>query len=320
MYEKVFKKMVFTHLFDMLGEALTVLVTLDVIIAENKNFVAYWTMYNRMFLSTRDNPTPFGATKKDIRYLEKFCRKLTTKILTKKLFLEYNSDLSKAIAEELGKDGISKNKELYEMYNEYLNDKVKTISEDLNFNENSHRPLLSLLTNYALMRALFTKKEESSLYKKIWSIQKICPLIVVYNNLTLNIGNFLSVVCPLKKKPTLDPKSVSTFLQDTLTKYDNNFTAFVNQSFMKVVTWIFEVNGRLFSILEEGDRLEEVVEQRAMIILKGINMAYEIKKTVKQLILLHQAFAKNLDADILNGILQCVEMLKSMEEIIDKKR
>lgn len=142
----------------------------------------------------------------------------------------------------------------------------------------------------------------------------------MYNNLTLNIGNFLSVVCPLKKKPTLDPKSVSTFLGDTLTKYDNSFTAFVNQSFMKVVAWIFEVNGRLFSVLEEGDRLEEVVEQRAKIILKGINMAYEIKKTVKQLILLHQAFAKNLDADILNGILQCVEMLKSMEEVIDKKR
>ena len=312
--------MVFTHLFDMLGEALTVLVTLDVIVAENKNFVAYWTMYNRMFMTTRDNPTPFGATKKDIRYLEKFCRKLTTKILTKKLFLEYNSDLSKAISEELGKDGISKNKEFYEMYNEYLSDKVKTISEDLNINENSHKPLLSLLTNYALMRALFTKKEESSLYKKIWAIQKVWPLIVVYNNLTLNIGNFLSVVCPLKKKPSLDPKSVSTFLQDTLTKYDNSFSAFVNQTFMKVVVWIIEVNGRLFSVLEDGDRLEEVVEQRARIILKGINMAYEIKKTVKQLILLHQAFAKNLDADILNGILQWVEMLKSMEEIIDKKR
>ena len=50
MYDKVFKKMNFTHFFDMLGEALTVLVTLDVIVSENKNFVAYWNMYNRMFL------------------------------------------------------------------------------------------------------------------------------------------------------------------------------------------------------------------------------------------------------------------------------
>lgn len=97
---------------------------------------------------------------------------------------------------------------------------------------------------------------------------------------------------------------MTTFLQDTLTKFDSNFISYVNQTFMKVVVWIIEVNGRLFSALEEGDRLEEVVELRAKILLKGINMGYEIKRTVKQLILLHQAFGKNLDAEILNGILQ----------------
>jgi len=235
------------------------------------------------------------------------------------LFLEYNSDLAKTIGDELGKDGISKNKEFYEKYNEYLKYKVKVIEEELHIKENSQKPLLSLLTNYALMRALFTKKEDSALYKKIWSLQKICPLIVVYNNLTLNIGNFLSVVCPMKKKPTLDPKSVSIFLGDTLHRFDSNFLSFVNNTFMKVVVWIIEVNGRLFSALEESDKLENLVDRRAQTIIKGINMAYEIKRTVKQLLFLHQAFGKNLDKDILNGILQCIEMLKSMEESIEKK-
>jgi len=141
----------------------------------------------------------------------------------------------------------------------------------------------------------------------------------VYNNLTLNVGNFLTVVCPLKKKPTLDPKSVGNFLNDTLVRFDNNFLAFVNTQFMRVVTWIIEVNGRLFSVLEDGDRLDVVVENRAHIIVKGINMAYEIKRTLKQLLFLHQAFGKNLEQNILNGILQCIEMLKSMEETIQRK-
>jgi len=319
MYDKVFKRINFTHFFDMLGEALTVLVTLDVIVTENKNFVAYWTMYNRMFLKSRDNPQFFGTNKKDIRYLEKFCKRLTSKILTKQLFLEYNKDLATAINEELGKDGICKNKELYEKYNDYLKLKVKVIEDELHIKENSHKPLLSLLTNYAMMRSLYPKKEESSLYKKIWSLQKICPLIVVYNNLTLNVGNFLTVVCPLKKKPKLDPKSVPHFLSDTLGNFDANFIGFVNKNFMKVVTWIIEVNSRLFTSLEEGDKLEKIVELRAQVIIKGINMAYEIKRTVKQLLFLHQAFGKNLDQDILNGVLQCIEMLKSMEEAIEKK-
>jgi len=165
LYDKVFKKMVFHHFFDMLGEALSVLVTLDVIVSENKNFVAYWNMYNRMFLKCRSNPEPYGATKKNIKYLERFCRRLTTKILTKQLFLEYNKDLATTIASELGKDGISKNKEFYEKYMEYLTVKVKNIEEELHIKENSHKPLLALLTNYALMRALFTKKEDKKLYK-----------------------------------------------------------------------------------------------------------------------------------------------------------
>ena len=320
MYDKVFKKVIFNHFFDMLGEALTVLVTIDVIVTENKNFKAYWEAYNIMFLKTRDNPGPYGATKKEIRQLEKFCRKLTTKILTKQLFLEYNSDLAKAIGDELGKDGISKNKIFYEKYMEYLTNKCKVIEEELHIKENSHKPLLSLLTNYALMRALFTKKEDKTLYKKIWKLQKICPLIVVYNNLTLNVGNFLTIVCPMKKKPTLDPKSVTNYLSDVMDKFDNNFPTFVNKMFMRVVVWIIEANGRLFTSLEEGDQLERVVEKRAITIVKGINLAYEIKRSVKQLMFLHQAFGKNLDSDLLNGILQCVEMLKSMEETMERKR
>jgi len=45
----------------------------------------------------------------------------------------------------------------------------------------------------------------------------------------------------------------------------------------------------------------------------------KLNKTVKQLLFLHQAFGKNLESNILNGILQCVEMMKSMEETIQKK-
>lgn len=124
----------------------------------------------------------------------------------------------------------------------------------------------------------------------------------------------------MKKKPTLDPKSTSVFLGEVLKKFDASFPTFVNKMFMKVVVWIIEMNGRLFTALEEGDTLERVVEKRAITVIKGINLAYEIKRSVKQLLFLHQAFGKNLDSEILNGILQCIEMLKSMEETVEKKR
>lgn len=40
----------------------------------------------------------------------------------------------------------------------------------------------------------------------------MCPIIILYNNLSVNAGNFLVNICPLKKKATTDPKEIKTFL------------------------------------------------------------------------------------------------------------
>lgn len=80
-YEKIFKRMCFFELFDKLGESLAVLVTLDIIVHDNKQFIPMWTMYNKMFIKVRKTPDPYGTDKKSIKKLEKFCSKLTTKIL-----------------------------------------------------------------------------------------------------------------------------------------------------------------------------------------------------------------------------------------------
>ncbi len=50
MYEKIFKRLTFFELFDKLGESLRVLVTLDILVHENKQLVPMWTMYNKMFI------------------------------------------------------------------------------------------------------------------------------------------------------------------------------------------------------------------------------------------------------------------------------
>jgi hypothetical protein len=72
---------------------------------------------------------------------------------------------------------------------------------------NSHNEFMNLLINYSLYRKLFGI-EDKDLYKKIWSLQKMCPIIILYNNLSVNAGNFLVNICPLKKKATTDPKDI----------------------------------------------------------------------------------------------------------------
>lgn len=88
-YEKIYSKIMFTEFFDKLGEGLAILVTLDIIVHENKNFVNMWIVYNKMLIKAKKAPENFGTTKKNLRELEKFCAKLTMQILNGQLFIAF---------------------------------------------------------------------------------------------------------------------------------------------------------------------------------------------------------------------------------------
>ena len=63
-------------------------------------------------------------------------------------------------------------------------------------------------------------KKSAKLYKKIWAMQKNCPLIILYNNLCCNPGNFLTKKCPLRKETKCDPKDLKQFLLEELVVLD----------------------------------------------------------------------------------------------------
>ena len=66
---------------------------------------------------------------------------------------------------------------------------------------------MTLLTNYSMYKKLF-EIEDQKFYQRIWSLQKQCPLIILYNNLQVNPGNFLSTMCFPKKKTKVDPANI----------------------------------------------------------------------------------------------------------------
>lgn len=72
---------------------------------------------------------------------------------------------------------------------------------------------MTLLINYSLYRKLFTD-EDPKIYKKMWELQKKCPMIILYNNLTCVPGNFLNIKCPLIKPTKCDPPELMPFLKE----------------------------------------------------------------------------------------------------------
>jgi WASH complex subunit 7, N-terminal len=118
---------------------------------------------------------------------------------------------------QLKMDPINKNKEFQEQYREYLKAKIVKINMLLQnpYDMTSHQEYLNLLMMYSLFRKLFeVKDQERDTFKKIWQLQRICPIIIIYNNLKCCPGTFLDKVCPLKKpSKSLDPKELSSFLR-----------------------------------------------------------------------------------------------------------
>ncbi|EGR33140.1 hypothetical protein IMG5_060900 [Ichthyophthirius multifiliis] len=74
---------------------------------------------------------------------------------------------------------------------------------------------------------IFPKREDKKPFRLIWSLQKKCPIIEAYSHVYCYVYKFLSDVCPLSKKHSLDPAEPDTFLKryvaeqdDLIGKYD----------------------------------------------------------------------------------------------------
>ena len=128
---------------------------------------------------------------------------------------------------------------------------------------------MNLLINYSVYRKLFDI-EDSKIYKQIWSLQKLCPILVMYNNLYVVPGAFLATVCPLKKKTTVDPPDIRIFLGNELALRTKNFPIQVQQYYNRLVLWCITMNS---DRLKESERMmadKSWLKFRADLIQQGI--------------------------------------------------
>lgn len=69
------------------------------------------------------------------------------------------------------------------------------------------------------------------------------PLIIVYNNLKVQPGQFLMSMCPLAKKSnSLVPKEIGPFMGEELKQRNANFSVQIQQFYMRLVDWVIKMN------------------------------------------------------------------------------
>lgn len=193
----------------------------------------------------------------------------------------------------------SKNKDFIENYREYLKQKVTKITM-LMQNPNdmtSQSEYFNLLMMFSLNRKLFeSKDQERDTFKKIWGLQKLCPIIIIYNNLKCIPGKFLNTVCPLKKpSKSLDPKDLGAHLKNEITVRSQSFQAQTQLHYIKVIDWIVKLNS---DVLKQGPKgvgdESQYLERLSDIIVAGISLAVEIKRSTKTLMILHDTMGVTL--------------------------
>jgi hypothetical protein len=324
-YLATFKKLVYSEIFDNLGDLLVTLYIVDLIIAENTNIKTYWSQYQQMLLMARTNPAKYGCAAKKLSKLEKHCGKLYTNIMSGNLFDIYLNGLRDQIRSECGDDFVFKNKTFREKYLEYIKYKIETVATGLQNPSDMHssKSYFNLLINYALYRSLFND-QDSKVYKKLWSLQKNCPIIILYNNLCVSPGRFLSRKVPLAKQPKCDPKDYGPFLMGELATKDQEFGGKVELFYVKLVQWVIKMNSdQMLDTTFPGKEMAgqtEFLKVRANLIQGGLDMAAEIKRSMKTLILLYQTCGKQPSKARLHDIYRCIEMLKAIEVEFGNKR
>jgi hypothetical protein len=150
------------------------------------------------------------------------------------------------------------------------------------------------------------------------------PIIILYNNLCVNPGVFLVKKCPLKKATKCDPKDINQFLESELEVKDEEFEKKLDLSYIKLVQWIVKMNsGALVDAkLPSKDQSAntEFLKIRANLIITGLDMATELKRNVKNLILMYQICSQQPSKTRLHDIVRCIEMLKAIDIEFKTKR
>ena len=104
----------------------------------------------------------------------------------------------------------------------------------------------------------------------------------------VNPGTFLSTICFPKKKTKVDPPNLGEFLAQQLGDKDKLFPSQIQHYYMRLVQWITFMNSDSLKDSEKMIRDKNFLKVRANQIANGIQLATEIKRSLKSYLLLFQ--------------------------------
>ena len=113
-------------------------------------------------------------------------------------------------------------------------------------------------------------------------------------------------------------------MKEELVIKDESFMRKIDDFYVKLVNWIVNMNSDLLTDsrmkVKDIARNTEFLKVRANLIIVGLDLATDIKRNIKSLLLMYQTCGKQPSKSRLHDIVRGIEFLKTIEIEFIKKR
>ncbi|XP_065176385.1 WASH complex subunit 4-like [Sycon ciliatum] len=297
----------FRIVYEHLGMLLSVLLTLDEIIASNIVLKDHWSQYKRMMKSVHSQASRFGVEDQELRPFEKLMQRLEGELMDGLILancLEQPFDEGHIL--------VSANPTLMEEF--LINMKAIFAYLEARIGENNEMEqrfqFLSLCLLFTLHFQVW-RTADKKFFLQVFNMYKKLPAIHLCANIVWFPNDFLLRAIPSLMK-VVDKKHINALNASRtqwLTSNGQNLTRDAHNYYLQVTQWAV----RMENTLRRGNSLAEDLSNRAVVFITGLLYAYQLSHHVRTVMNLHVRLQKPMNKSSVLALCRMVELMKTVQ-------
>ncbi len=327
LYRSTFQNTHVAIVFTALGRLLATLASLDSLIASNDMIGECWGYYKTMISYVRTDVEAFGTDADGLSTFERMLVSIDQTVLIGDIFKGCVEQNFEQYVDEDAQEPISINvrgnglffTELVFSLRQQIDIALRVLGTAAELPTHKY-DVMSGVCLYVLYRKLLPARNEpdAKLYKYLWEVQKLVPVVVVGDSVLWSPGDFLTKYAFLEiKKP--DPVNPAAHRRQYITTYDGQMPARTASLLSQVQAWLVLAESRIQPNLRHDSNTDQALDLRGSILLKGLSLAHRASTLTKQSLVMHTVMQVPLTKGALMDLSRLTEMLKAIEFTLIRK-
>eukprot|EP00606_Chrysophyceae_sp_TOSAG23-5_P001355 GSChrysophyteH2.ASY1.ANO1.563.1 assembled CDS len=182
------------------------------------------------------------------------------------------------------------------------------------------KDMVSSLALYVLYRKLLpaNKQPDLKMHKYLWESQKVIPVVILADSVMFTPGEFINAYAFFEiKKP--DPVNPAQYRRQYIATFDSQIADKTSTLLSQSQAWLVLAESRIQPCLRHEKNVDQVLDVRASILLKGLSLANRASALAKQALVIHSCMQVPLSKGSLLNISRLVEVLKIIEFTLMRK-